>query len=651
MRWSQWLLLLCLCLCLVGNRGQATALKDMAVQVSALVQTNPPKITLQWPVDSLATNYTVYRKTRDATNWGAGWVLGTNVSRYEDTNVSVGCAWEYRVQKGGWAGSVPIPYEADGYVYAGIETPLTENRGKLILLVDQTVTNALSEELIRLKWDLIGDGWQVLRHDVLPTDSVTNIKAIIQAEYNTDTNQVKAVFLLGHVPVPYSGDMAPDGHPDHTGAWPADVFYGDMHGVWTDAITGTNQSAYLRIRNLPGDGKYDQDYLPASVELQVGRVDLYQMPAFSLSTVELLRQYLRKDHHFKHRDFTAERRAFIDDQFGLVWWSSTNYEAFAANAWRDFSTFFGPSNCAPGSWFGLHAGQTTLTNQSFLWAYGGSGGYYTGAYEIGSTSDFATKDSQAVFTMLFGSEFGDWDSANCFLRAPLAAKSFGLTCVWAGRPWWEFHHMALGETIGFSTRVSQENPYLYDANGDAVRLVSVALMGDPSLRMHPVAPPGPLLVASNATGGLDLSWRPSPDTVAGYHVYRAVSNGGAFLRLTTAPISGTNFTDSLATTNLYMVRAIKLETSASGTYWNASQGVFQNAARTFGLPPISAMAGMTNGFQIAWPAVWPAILQQCSSLTTPGWTAATNAITATNGNNRVILPPNGPLQFYRLAEP
>ena len=59
--------------------------------------------------------------------------------------------------------------------------------------------------------------------------------------------------------------------------------------------------------------------------------------------------------------------------------------------------------------------------------------------------------------MFFGSYFGDWDSPNNFLRAPLATPTYTLTSAWAGRPYWMFHHMALGETIGFSTRLTQNN--------------------------------------------------------------------------------------------------------------------------------------------------------------------------------------------------
>jgi hypothetical protein len=41
--------------------------------------------------------------------------------------------------------------------------------------------------------------------------------------------------LIGNVPVPYSGDLNPDGHSDHDGAWPTDTYYAEMNGTWTDA--------------------------------------------------------------------------------------------------------------------------------------------------------------------------------------------------------------------------------------------------------------------------------------------------------------------------------------------------------------------------------------------------------------------------------
>ena len=34
--------------------------------------------------------------------------------------------------------------------------------------------------------------------------------------------EMSTIFLFGDIAVPYSGDINPDAHPDHKGAWPAD---------------------------------------------------------------------------------------------------------------------------------------------------------------------------------------------------------------------------------------------------------------------------------------------------------------------------------------------------------------------------------------------------------------------------------------------
>jgi hypothetical protein len=102
--------------------------------------------------------------------------------------------------------------------------------------------------------------------------------------------------------------------------------------------------------------------------------------------------------------------------------------------------------------------------------------------------------------------------------------------------------------------------------------------------MHIVAPPTILVAVANGSGGVDLSWTASPDTVLGYHVYRAPTAAGPFTRLTTDLVTGTSYTDPVVTTNVYMVRAVKLEVSGSGSYYNASQGIFGQRSNT---PPVA----------------------------------------------------------------
>jgi hypothetical protein len=532
--------------------------QDAAVQVSATVQKLPsPQIQLTWPLHS-ATSYAVYRKGFSDTSWGSPLAtLAGDATGYLDTAVSAGIPYEYQVSRSGSVSGV-------GYVAAGIEAPLVESRGKLVLIVDQTQSAALATELARLEQDLIGDGWTVLRHDVSPADSVPSVKALIQADYAADPTNVVAVFLFGHIPVPYSGAINPDGHPDHYGAWPADGFYGDMVGTWTDTVNYDSTVAG-RQHNVAGDGKYDQSSFPTALKLEVGRADLSNMPTFApLTETDLLRRYLDKDHRFRHKQIAAQGRGLIDDYFGYF-----GGEAFAASGWRNFSAFFGAGNVFELDWF------STLTTASYLWAYGCGGGWFQGASGVGSTSNFAGSASQAVFTMLFGSYFGDWDVQDNFLRAPLAGDGLGLTDAWAGRPAWHFHHMGMGETIGYSARLTQNNIGSLYVTGYGATFIHIALMGDLTLRMHPVAPPS-ALNATPAGTQVTVQWTASAEPVAGYHVYRSSSTQGPFQRRTSALVTATSFTDLGVPpgTYTYMVRAVKLESSGGGSYFDPSQGVF-----------------------------------------------------------------------------
>jgi hypothetical protein len=132
--------------------------------------------------------------------------------------------------------------------------------------------------------------------------------------------------------------------------------------------------------------------------------------------------------------------------------------------------------------------------------------------------------------------------------------------------------MGLGETVGYCARLTQNNRGLYVPTGSFAGGVHVALMGDPTLRLHVVAPPSFVVRKAEGTK-TTLSWAPSPDAGVSYHVYHAAEDHGAFRRLTESPISETSYSAVSAKAGVYMVRAVKLETGASGSYVNASQGI------------------------------------------------------------------------------
>lgn len=575
---------------------QAQNSRDFAVLLRAQTATQPtPSITLSWNSDPYAESYNIERKHKAETTWTYIGETGADATSFTDKTVELSIGYEYAVRKlckQPITDDSTLTYQGSGYIYAGIDVLPPDTRGTVLLLVDNTMSAPLALELQQLEADMKAEGWNVLRADVERTEefsssAVQEIKTLITDVHTSTPGGLQSVFLYGRIAVPYSGRIAPDGHPDHLGAWPADAYYADVDGVWTDKTVSddTTELGRAATRNIAGDGKFDQSSLPSIVELQIGRVDFYDMDNFALSETELLRRYLNKNHRYRTGQIAVQEGGIIDDNFP----ASSMAEAFASSGWRNIALFGNENSVRAADLF------TTLDTASYLWAYGCGPGSYTSCQEAASTPQFATTPVNAVFTMLFGSYFGDWDSPNNLLRAAIASEPSVLTCVWAARPHWYFHHLLLGEPIGYSTLISQNNyttyipNYNYNVPGYPNGVIystgnkqpHAALMGDPTLRVYraPVPPPPMAIMATQPLSTqVQLRWTPPAQPVAGYQVYRAVSPEGPFTLVTSGMITQPEFIDNVPAGTrdyTYKVRSLVRNESNGGTYLEAGAAALQ----------------------------------------------------------------------------
>jgi len=549
------LVLSALCHLLAGTATLHAAVpQEFAVDLKATVSDNSPRIVLSWTQQLQAniTGQSLFRRLKGETSWGTALAaLSTSQTTYSDTTAVAGVEYEYWMQR--VLNIAPSP--AMGYISAGVKVPEVNARGTLVLLVDDTMVVPLAPEISQLKGDLAADGWTVQQISAPRAGTPPTIKGLVKAAYDADPTNVKMLYILGHVPVPYSGNISPDGHGAR--AWPTDGYYADMTGAWSDDTSYTSNNFGTRSDNAANDGKFDQSAFPALLKLQVGRVDLCLMtmaPSADVPETTLLRRYLRKAHDFRYKQgayAAIPRRTLIRDGFGM----STG-EPFALNGWSPGYTSVAEPPAATvidqapaDQWF------TYATNNTYLLGEGNGSGGYDAVSSVGSSSQFGRLPSKVVFTNMFGSMMGDWDISNAFMRSILAGNaegsSLGLTCYWGGRPNFFMHHMAMGETVGYGVRLSQNSGLSgggnYQPAGYAAGQVHIGLMGDPALRLHSVQPPQNLR-ATSSNGQVALGWSASTEgALQGYHIYRAATFAGPFTRLTSTPQAGTTYTDATAT--------------------------------------------------------------------------------------------------------
>ncbi|MFM8281406.1 MAG: hypothetical protein ACKN9Y_07445 [Bacteroidota bacterium] len=573
--------------------------KGFSVTIEASYKKTPqPSITLSWDSDPYAQSYNVYRKDPSSntwegqSEWGAPIAsLGKDIVTFTDEDIQVGIPYEYQILKvcippstklinvGGGNDTV-TNYLGSGYVLAGIDVPPKTYRGTVILLIDSTMITPLSSELNRLEQDLNNELWNVIRK-IAPrstsfnSEAVLQTKDIIRSVVESNPEELYSILIIGRIPVPYSGLMAPDGHsPDHVGAWPAEGFYVDFDGNWTDATINNEGASRAENKNVIGDGKYDKSTFDIDIRIPVGRIDFYNLTSFAENEIQLLKRYLDKNHAFRIGQIKPVFEATVDDNFGAYG------EGFSGSAYRGFGALVGKGNIIANREF-------LDSTKTIMFAYGCGAGSYTSCNGVGGIAEFSKRPITSVFTSVFGSYFGDWDSKDNVLRSVLASRGSVLTTSWAARPSWFYHPMGLGSTIGDVLLIAQNNTLQYippifktKKNPGGIlyhfggRGTHIALMGDPTLRMTSNMPIAmPTNIATTAVGtNAQISWS-SVSNASGYMVYKSSKGTDPYELLTPSPITETTFLDITSKKGeevLYQVRTVMLRETKSGSFYEAS---------------------------------------------------------------------------------
>ena len=528
---------------------------EKPLPLDGAIAANGRSVELRWPEAKppLVGGVLMNRRRlgdRGAQSWRALGPASGPVMRVTDKTAEPGVAYEYQVLR------MARDIVDVGYWTTGVELPAPEARGTVHLVVEQTIAGDLALHLQRFIRDLAGDGWRVSgsqapRHD--PRQPLRNlqmaasVKNWLRERYLADSAGTHTVVLVGHVPIPMSGRAAPDGHAPEPHA--SDLFYAEMNGEWRATAEGL-----LLENTLPSD----------AIEMQVGRIDFAGVSGGDRDLeVALLRAYFDKNHHWRRGLLGDLRQAYSQNGNLLV-------------EQHGLRNIVGPEAVTAG---GHHdAGELKP------WLWGVDFGDYNGR---NYATDHAVK---AVFAINFGSGKQKIDRGFNAMTALLAQPWYPLAVGWGGRPAWRLHPMALGASIGDAHLRTVNNgvadePYResmdYFPTGSFLwrNPVWVNLLGDPTLRAFPLAPPG-VVIAEETAAGVALSWTPSSDPDAtGYRVFRTGSGSTDFTPLGEAPQDTLAFLDPAPPEGArYMVRSYGLKDVYAGSFFTYSQGVLAGPA-------------------------------------------------------------------------
>ena len=552
-----------LALALCAGAAAAQEMTEKSLPLTGSMAPDGSAVMLDWfdtdraRVGSVAVDRRLLGE-KGAVNWRPlAHDLGITM-RFTDDTTAPGIAYEYRVTR---SGREIIDL---GYWIAGTDIPPVIARGRAYVIVDDTLAADLAPRLDRLEADLTGDGWQVFRHraprdargNALPDlEAAVGIRQWLQARHAEAPSVPHAILLVGHLPLVFSGRASPDGHAVEPHA--TDLFYGDIDGVWR--ITPEGQ---LIDNRLPSD----------FIEMQVGRIDFAQVADGSRATeIDLLRAYLDKNHHWRMgllgdlRDGYGRRGHLDTDLFAL-------------------RNVVGPDGIATGGHHDL--------GEAGPWLWGVDFGDWNGRAYL---SDYRI---QTVFALNFGSGKQKIDVPFNQMVGTLAQPFYTLAVGWGARPAWWLHLMALGGSIGEVHMATVNNgraalPYAETMDYYPTGLylyrnpVWVNLLGDPTLRAFPLAPPADLQITESA-GGWDLTWSPSPDPdVLSYRVDR-IEDG------VPVPVEGATALTATSVTlpagGDYLLRAVGRKVVPAGSFFATSQGL---RARPGASPPAAPDIAVT----------------------------------------------------------
>ncbi|MEK6795546.1 MAG: hypothetical protein AABZ39_12255 [Spirochaetota bacterium] len=353
-------------------------------------------------------------------------------------------------------------------VLPGAGSGLAGSGKKVLLIVESVLYSSIVNELDIYRGDLVADGWTV---ETILTPKRNNRNKYMHVDLATNIIWPRIVpgmhvFFVGSCPMPYIGfGINPDGHQDTKGAYASTAYYGiPVTNYWTDTRDNSGFLSKSAQRNIPGDGKFDQDILPSPPLVSIGFLDVSSLKIKGWGslldqnsfTIQKYREYFANNHSYRMNGWRprivaaqGEWTASYSSAFSN--WAISNGFSYLAfrYSYSNASQRFSPLNSIP---FGVLYDTKVFSDKDSFWTN--------------------IHGQWAVLDLYYGSyqiDFGSKRLMNPLGAGALATGSMGAINVW------NIIGLEIGKTLGEiwkqSVSADLKRPY-------------VVLYGDPTLTLR-----------------------------------------------------------------------------------------------------------------------------------------------------------------------
>jgi hypothetical protein len=287
------------------------------------------------------------------------------------------------------------------------------------LVVDSGLMAPLQNELEQFSSDLQLQGYAPIVYQV-SGGTPASLRQLLQLACSTQ--HIEGALLVGNLPVAWHQIKVDPGNNNNYAEWPVDLYYMDLNGTWLDTMR------YDPVETLVhgSDSIFDAHTGRVQPEIYVGRLLPYGLG----DSIELLRNYFRKDHAYRSNPMRRPDRAlvFIDDDW-VPWAADWSRSVGLAFPYHDL--FDDPESTRAGSY-------RALLDTPYTWVsvFAHAATYRYGFYydqhqqmDFFYGSEYMTQDPPAYFYNHFACSFCRYTDPGCGGEASIFNPDHGLAAL------------------------------------------------------------------------------------------------------------------------------------------------------------------------------------------------------------------------------